>query len=46
VTRLICIFVFSATTVFFTSEAKAQNSFGVIVDISNQFESDFQLIDL
>ena len=46
VTRLICILFFSSTTVFFNSEVEAQNSFGVIVDITNQFESDFQLIDI
>ena len=46
VTRLICILILSSTAVFFTSEVKAQNRSGTIIDLSNQFESDFQLIDI
>ena len=46
VTRLICIFVILATAVCFCSDAQAQNRSGVIIDFTDVFSSDFELVDL
>ena len=44
--RLICIIGILAAAVCISSEAKSQNSSGVIIDLTSQVESDFELIDL
>ena len=44
--RLISIFGILATAFFYPSESQAQNRSGVILDFTNVFSVDFQLIDL